>query len=139
MAGVGFKGKGQRGRRRQQLPTAVTARQDKEYSNSDTSNASAYSRVKGVYARTCSNRKHKCLAANDTLSRNSTRVLLCRVCTQQGSICKQELYKILDHHRAVEACAVEAHAVQGAVSYAGGWLIWAGKGGMSCCCSLLMC
>jgi hypothetical protein len=120
MAGVGFKGKGQRGRRRQQLPTAVTARLDKDYSNSDTSKATAYSRVKGVYARTCSNRKHKCLAANDTLSRKSTRVLRCRVCTQQGSTYEQELYRILNHHRGVQAYAVEAHAVQGAVNYAGG-------------------
>lgn len=120
MAGVGFKGKGQRGRRRQQLPADVAARQDRKYSNSDISNATAYSRVKGVYARTCSNRKHKCLAANDTLSRSGARVLRCRVCTQQGSTYERELYRILNSHRCVQAYAVEAHAVQGEVEYSGG-------------------
>jgi hypothetical protein len=121
MAGVGFKGKGQRGRRRQPLPAAVTARHDKEYSTSDTMSATAYSKVKGVYARTCSNRKHKCLAANDTLSRSSMRTLRCRVCKQQGSTYEKELYRILNRHTAVEAYAAEAHAVQGEVKYAGGW------------------
>lgn len=121
MAGVGFKGKGQRGRRRQQLPAAdaSAARQDKEYTSSDTSNATAYSKVKGVYKRTCSNSKHKCLAANDTLSRSAARTLRCRVCQQQGSTYEKELYRILDRHRCVKAYAVEAHAVQGQVKYEG--------------------
>lgn len=123
MAGVGFRGKGQRGRRRQQLPADVLARQDKKYSNSDTSIATAYSRAKGVYKRTCSNSKHKCLAANDTLSRRSVHTLCCRVCSQQGSSYEKELYRLLDCHRCVEAYAVEAHAVQGQVQYSGGVVV----------------
>lgn len=123
MAGVGFKGRGQRGRRRQQLPADVAARQDRNYNNSDTSTATAYSRDKGVYKRTCSNSKHKCLAANDTLSRSGTRTLRCRVCSQQGSAYEKELYRLLDCHRCVKAYAVEAHAVQGLVQYSGGGVV----------------
>lgn len=123
MAGVGFKGRGQRGRRRQQLPADVAARQDRNYNNSDTSTATAYSRDKGVYKRTCSNSKHKCLAANDTLSRSGTRTLRCRVCSQQGSAYEKELYRLLDCHRCVKAYAVEAHAVQGLVQYSGGVVV----------------
>lgn len=130
MAGVGFKGRGQRGRRRQQLPADVAARQDRNYNNSDTSTATAYSSDKGVYKRTCSNSKHKCLAANDTLSRSGTRTLRCRVCSQQGSAYEKELYRLLDCHRCVKAYAVEAHAVQGLVQYSGGGWLWAGRGGM---------
>ena len=123
MAGVGFKGRGQRGRRRQQLPADVVARQDRNYSKSDTSIATAYSRDKGVYKRTCSNSKHKCLAANDTLSRSGARTLRCRVCSQQGSTYEKELYRLLDCHRCVKAYAVEAHAVQGQVQYSGGVVV----------------
>lgn len=118
MAGVGFKGRGQRGRRRQQLPADVAARQDRNYNNSDTSTATAYSRDKGVYKRTCSNSKHKCLAANDTLSRSGTRTLRCRVCSQQGSAYEKELYRLLDCHR-----CVKAYAVQGLVQYSGGVVV----------------
>jgi hypothetical protein len=123
VAGIGFKGKGQRGRRRQQLPAAAVARRDQRYSSSELSTAAAYSRAKGVYQRACSNSKHKALAANDTLSRDSSRALRCRVCARQGSTYEQELYRILDRHRCVTAYAVEAHAVQGRVKCAGQWVV----------------
>jgi ubiquitin len=73
-----------------------------------------------VYKRACSNIKHKCLAANDTLSRSGTHALRCRVCAQQGSTYEKELYRLLDCHRCVKAYAVEVHAVQGLVQYSEG-------------------
>lgn len=119
---TGFNSKGQRGRPQGQLPPDVLARVQADYSSSDPKTATAYSSVKSVYKCTCSNSKHMCLAANDTVSRRALRALRCRICARLGSRYEKEVYRLLDKLKAVTAFAAEAHAVQGRVRYQGGWV-----------------
>lgn len=98
------------------------ARVQAQYSISDPSTATAYSSVKAVYRCTCSNSKHMCLAANDTVSRRGLRALRCRICAGIGSGYEKEVYRLLNKFTDVTAFAAEAHAVQGRVRYQGGWV-----------------
>lgn len=104
------------------MPPEALARLQLQYSSRDPSNSPSCSRVKGVYKCTCSNRKHMCLAANDTISRHGLHALRCRICKQQGSGYEKEVYMLLNSLDSVRAFAAEAHAVQGVVQYEGGWV-----------------
>jgi hypothetical protein len=104
------------------LPEAALARLQPQYSSSDPSKEPAYSKVKGVYKCICSNSKHMCLAANDTVARKSLGALRCRICERRGSSYEKEAYRLLNCLKGVKAFAAEAHAVRGKVQYKGVWV-----------------
>lgn len=90
------------------------------YSSSNVRPGTAYSRTKRVYQCTnCTNRKHVCVKADDTVSRNP-QTLNCWVCAGNGSAYEQELYPILNQLSCIQAYAAEAHAVQGSLQFGGG-------------------
>jgi hypothetical protein len=115
------KGRGKRGRPSQQLPTEAAAKLKHVYSISEVRSGTAYSRTKRVYQCMCSNSKHVCIRADDTVSR-TLRTLKCRMCNKGGSSYEQGAYRLLDNMPEVTEYAAEVHAVQGTIKFEGGQL-----------------
>lgn len=112
------KGWGKRGRPSQQLPAAAVARVKDVYSISDVRSGTGYSRTKRVYQCICSNSKHVCIKADDTISR-SLKPLKCRVCSKGGSSYEKQAYRLLDSMPEVTEYAAEVHALQGTTELEG--------------------
>jgi hypothetical protein len=79
----------------------------------------AYSGDKWVYnCSSCSNDRHVCVRANDTVSRD-LRTLQCRVCSGGGSKHEHEAYTCMDRIKQVTLWAAEVHALQGTYEWEG--------------------
>lgn len=118
MLGVRFNGARKRGRARHELPAPAVASFDNHLSSEDITACAAYDTTKLVFSCSCGIGKHKRVLSCDRTTRVQGRIR-CKVCSKRGSTHEQECYNVLDKMPAIQAYAVEAHALKGTLQFDG--------------------